>query len=133
MDKLPDDRDAVVAEAHGWRRDVDAALGGRPGEERLRAMLPMLQLLDLQCHGLAPDLRGGICFEASSHCQRATTMAPAVAWHERGDAARRDAALANGVAETLPGMAREPRPNALARAAKSFLAARAVRPVAKPS
>ena len=62
-----------------------------------------------------------------------TIVMATVAWHEGGDAARRDAALANGVAETLPGMAREPRPNALAQAAKSFLAARGVRPVAKPS
>ena len=66
MEKLPDDRDAVLAEAREWRRDVDAALGPRPDEDRLRAMLPMLQLLDLQCRALAPDLRSGICFDAAS-------------------------------------------------------------------
>ena len=66
LEKLPDERDAVVAEAREWRRDVDAALGARPDEARLQALLPMLQLLDLQCRALAPDLRHGACFEPSS-------------------------------------------------------------------
>ena len=50
-----------------------------------------------------------------------------VAFHESGDDARRDLALSNGVADALPGMAREPRPNALARASSRFLGERGLR------
>ena len=66
LEKLPDDRDAVLAEAREWRRDIEAALGARPDEDHLRAMLPLLSLLDLQCRGFTPNLRRGACFDEGS-------------------------------------------------------------------
>ena len=66
LEKLPEERDAVLAEAREWRRDVDAALGAGRGEAQLAAMLPMLQLLELQCRAFTPDLRGGTCFDPAS-------------------------------------------------------------------
>lgn len=56
-----------------------------------------------------------------------TVILGTVAFHESGDAARRDAALSNNVAITMPGMAATGRPNALATAAKRYLQSRELR------
>jgi tetratricopeptide (TPR) repeat protein len=55
-----------------------------------------------------------------------TVILGTVAFHE-GSPARRDEALANGVAEALPGMAAAGKPNALATAARRHLQARELR------
>ena len=97
----------------------------RPSRLALFATLPAITLL--------ADPRA-IVAELARHDPSGywtTIVLGTVAWHEGADAARRDAALRNGVADALPGMAREPRPNALARASASFLKDRALQPVAK--
>ena len=111
LEKLPDARDAVLAEAREWRRDVDAALGPRPDEAKLAALLPLLQLLELQCRDLAPDLRRGICFDDASDVaafvERARRNPVMVTETEEGERTMRTVAV-NAPASAVQAVAARP-------------------------
>ena len=66
LEKLPEERAAVVAEVKALRHDIDGALGTAPDEARFAALKPILELLELQCRELTADLRKGACFDPSS-------------------------------------------------------------------
>src|SRR5205085_4194242 len=70
MRKLPQTRDATVAELGTWRRDVDAALAMDERQVTLPLQRALLSSLAHQCNQLTADLRSGICFAPGSDVAR---------------------------------------------------------------
>ena len=66
LEKLPDTREALVAELATWKRDVDAALGQGDRAAMLPLQRPLIASLIQQCNKLTPDVRGGACYSPGS-------------------------------------------------------------------
>jgi hypothetical protein len=66
MEKLPDTRDAIVAELATWKRDIEAALALGDRQAMLALQRPLIASLAQQCNKLTPDSRGSACFSPGS-------------------------------------------------------------------
>ena len=70
MQKLPQGRDAIVAELGTWKRDVDSALAMDERQVTLPLQRALLSSLAHQCNQLTADLRADICFSPGSDVAR---------------------------------------------------------------
>lgn len=70
LEKLPQDRNSLLAELREWRRDADRALASGDREAALALQWPLLGLLIDQCRGITPDLREGLCYPEGSEVAR---------------------------------------------------------------
>jgi hypothetical protein len=71
VEKVPESREAVLAELRAWRKDIDGQLAQGNREEALVLQQELLSSFDQQCQALTPDLRLGLCFDADSDVSRA--------------------------------------------------------------
>jgi hypothetical protein len=70
LEKLPEGREALLAELATWRRDVDAALSQGDQGVALPLQRALLSQLAHQCNQLTPDAQQGICFPPGSDAAR---------------------------------------------------------------
>ena len=70
LEKLPPQREPLLAELRAWKGDVDAAFAGADRETALALQWPLLYLLQEECRALTPDLRAGVCFGEDSDVAR---------------------------------------------------------------
>jgi len=66
LQKLPETRDAVIAELTAWKRDIEAALAMGDRQAMLALQRPLIASLSHECNKLTPDARGGACFSPGS-------------------------------------------------------------------
>jgi hypothetical protein len=71
LDRLPEAKEAVLAELRAWRRDADAELArGANREEALAGQQQLLRYLSDHCRTLTVDVHPGICLAADSEVER---------------------------------------------------------------
>lgn len=71
LQKVPDTKEAVLAELRAWRSDIDAALAAPADRaEALAGQQHLLRRLSHECRTLTADVRPGICFAPGSEVER---------------------------------------------------------------